>query len=154
MKILVLSVSFWEFYNHFLAVRIKFYLIVIWWGGAYRSIWITATEWNLLEVTVVIRDAHRCLILLLHLPSLLLKELTYDVLVDGRHVLRLLLRCGCHNGWHRLCLSAIVEPILWDEWWLEAFAELGELGAQAQEKLELNGFFNRWHESKLLQVHL
>lgn len=41
-----------------------------------------------------------------------------------------------------------------DERGLEAFAELGELAAEAEEELELDRLLDRWDERQLLQVEL
>ena len=55
---------------------------------------------------------------------------------------------------YRHCGVAIIEQVLWYQRRLEALAELGELGAQAQEELELDRLFNCGHQSQLLQIQL
>ena len=48
----------------------------------------------------------------------------------------------------------VVEQVLGDEGRLETFAQFREFRAQTEEQLELNGFLDRRHQGKLLQIHL
>ena len=127
LMILILGGSLWKLNDHLLAVRIKLYLVIVGCGSAYQSIWITPIIISLLKI-VVYRDAYRCVLL----PALLLEKLTDDVLVDGRSracVLVLLMLLLWRYGWDGLCRATIVEPVLGNERWLEAFAQLRKLGA-------------------------